>query len=189
MRTEMYGTACLLPAIQDNRSSRARAYSLSYSNSSGGYYSVRQGSSESTTHHGEDALSSSTRISQLTTVMRALFPSLMRLPMVLFPMGKPMTAASAPFTTSKAVVMVGVRGSTAVAIFVSSLTLERVALAASQANSGRRALCCQEDGNVGAPVALGQNHYYDNSSHKEQNREHANRKEKRDNESIPWGPT
>lgn len=50
---------------------------------------------------------------RLTTVMRALLPSLMRLPMVDFPMGKPMTAERAPFTISKAVVMVGVLGSTA----------------------------------------------------------------------------
>lgn len=50
---------------------------------------------------------------ELTTVMRALLPSLMRLPMVDLPIGKPMTADSAPFTISKAVVMAGVLGSTA----------------------------------------------------------------------------
>lgn len=49
----------------------------------------------------------------LTTVMRPLLPSLIRPPMVLLPMGKPSTAASDPFITSNAVVMVGVRGSTA----------------------------------------------------------------------------
>ena len=53
----------------------------------------------------------------LTTVMRALLPSLIRLPIVDFPIGKPMTAAKAPLTISNAVVMVGVRGSTAAMLF------------------------------------------------------------------------
>lgn len=57
--------------------------------------------------------------------MRALFPSLMRLPTVDFPIGKPMTADSAPFTISSAVVMVGVLGSTAAMMRVSEVAAKR----------------------------------------------------------------
>ena len=53
----------------------------------------------------------------LTTVIRALLPSLIRLPTVDFPTGKPTTDARAPLTISSAVVMVGVLGSKA-AIFL-----------------------------------------------------------------------